>query len=128
LIRRFPQVPLDHLQRSEPLLTLGTALRENRQLADSRTTLEAALQDLDVYLRCFPRSFVVRNRRHVLLPSCSGSRIFEPLGVNWLPDGNYTPFSRNAVPVRRLRPASQKPARWRPRQFTKGGWQCSQWE
>lgn len=63
LVRRFPQVPSYHIQRAELMLTLGTALRDDGQLADSRIALETALDDLDVYLQAVPRSFVARNRQ-----------------------------------------------------------------
>jgi len=51
LIGRFPHVPNYRLQRGEVLLTLGSALREEGPLAESRITLETALQDLDIYLQ-----------------------------------------------------------------------------
>jgi tetratricopeptide (TPR) repeat protein len=63
LIRRFPQVPIHRLQRGELLLTLGAALRDEARLADSRTALQTAVQDLDIYLQAVPRSFVARNRQ-----------------------------------------------------------------
>ena len=38
-------------------------MRDEGQLAESRTTLETALQELDISLQAVPRSFVARNRQ-----------------------------------------------------------------
>ncbi len=84
LIHRFPQVPIYHLQRGELRLTLGAALRDEGRLAESRAVLEAALQDLDIYLQAVPRSFAARSRQAQVYRSLAVTlqRLGEPALAN----------------------------------------------